>query len=384
MLPTLNTGDLALLHLQAGDARASLVLQRDPARECRALAHVSGYALSYWDRDLPPAIRPSLLQFASRVASQTGSVAPLSDVMETLRAGLPSTTQLTFRRRILAGQVTPRWPITLRGGPPTSLSEGLWPYDPELAGLRAGTRQLIKRDWLPPSQLRRDQAWLSDTGYRFATTSAAGSDASHRVLFVARDVVTLERAVEEERALSATSDRQEAASQWFGDMLGYPECCRLAFARLRPRGDLTLMAELLPPPPTAHFSPLTQWLLGPLALISHSPCRLDCPATQTLASTLAQSLESERPGFRAHWENLTRALHLIDRDGRCILLNGPGAPGQIKVASATELKTTQSGAGVVTQMRHDLVGQTVAMMGDALIGPGIFATLVADHRGSLR
>jgi hypothetical protein len=121
-----------------------VVLQADPDRSVRALSHGMGHAFSYWDRDLTPPLRPIVLKTARLFAGRPS--ADFDAVLAFLRSTLPADAEFRLHRRLIAGQTMPRWPNALRGGPPPPLTRSLWPFDPEVAGLLAGTRQLVKRD----------------------------------------------------------------------------------------------------------------------------------------------------------------------------------------------------------------------------------------------
>jgi hypothetical protein len=218
-----------------------------------------------------------------------------------------------------------------------------------------------------------DRSWLSDRGFVLGTAPAAGSD-GREVLFAATSVEVLEAARRAETALCADDAGRERAATWLGEALGYPACCRAAFERLGPRDDLSPAAELLPVGPR-QFSPMTQWLHAPLALISHTPCTLDCAPTRELAGILLDGLDAERPGFLTRWLALSRGVQVVDTSGRCFALFGPGAAGTVTVEAAVELHADR-----VTDVPM-LVERTISVDCDEVSDASLRATLLADHRG---
>ena len=248
--------------------------------------------------------------------------------------------------------------------------------------MRAGKRLLTKRDWLTAQHRDDDAAWLMGQGMLVQSAEAADAKGRH-VLFAALDAETLTMAVEAEAALGAAGDEREAAAQWLGRALGYPDCCRESFQRFGRRDDLTLATELLPNLGAPSSSPLTQWLTAPLALLSHVPCSLECSASTELAAASLAELETERPGFTERWDALARGIQAVDVAGRfySLFVSGSFSSG-IQVERAVEYCVPQTeDLTDVLQPVPELQGRRLEVAHGALVGEGFRAVLVADHRG---
>lgn len=195
----------------------------------------------------------------------------------------------------------PRWSSLARSGSPAK--GAIWPFDPELLQLEAGLRRVIKRETRSAEEARVAVEWFRSRGLDFIECGP--------VILAARDRPELDRA----RDLDAAGDRDSAAVRELGGLLGYPSCCVEAYLRLELRDDASLFDALLPRT-GGPFAPESAWLLGPLALVSHAPCALDCEPTLALGAATLSLVEAACPGFRARWRHLARRLHLIDADGR--------------------------------------------------------------------
>jgi hypothetical protein len=382
-LPVAKCGDTALLRLVLGDEWISLRLVFDPDGSQQALARAHGHGLSYLERQLIEPLRSIVLSAAQAFGALGDDVLATHEVVDVLGTLIPASTVLEYRRLIPAGQRLPRWPGTMRSGAARPLGENLWPFDPEVAAMRAGKRLLTKRDWLTAKHRDDDAAWLTGQGMLVRSAEAADARGRH-VLFAALDAQTLTTAVDAEAALGASGDEREAAAHWLGRALGYPDCCRESFQRFGRRDDLTLAADLLPNLGAPSSSPLTQWINASLALVSHVPCSLDCAESVNLAAALLTELERERPGFTERWDALVRGVQVIDVAGRFYSLYVSGSfDSVIQVERAVEYCVPHTED--LTNVMHpvpELQGRRLEVAHGALVGEGFRAVLVADHRGS--
>src|SRR5688572_24192383 len=146
----------------------TLRLVRDPAGRERALVHVRGWALSHVERVVPHALG-EVLALALRELSTEGpggEPPPVWKIAEPVAAALVragaqrgSLARVSELRRTPGGVPWPRWPTAFRSGRPPA--GGVWPFDPELAGMRLGLRTLIKREARVPAETAGDAEWLS-------------------------------------------------------------------------------------------------------------------------------------------------------------------------------------------------------------------------------
>ncbi|MCC6217609.1 MAG: hypothetical protein IT376_22310 [Polyangiaceae bacterium] len=195
----------------------------------------------------------------------------------------------------------PRWSARARSGAPAT--GAIWPFDPELAQLELGLRDLVKREAGDDEDRRVARAWLSARGLALAELGA--------VIFAARDATTLALALEAERA----GDRDPLAVRWLGARLGYPPCCTERYLAIPIRDDAGLFDALLPAP--GHPAPPESlWLVGALGLISHAPCSLECEDTLRLGRATLAALDARYAGFASVWRGLASRLHTLDADGR--------------------------------------------------------------------
>lgn len=365
-----------LMRLEREGVAATVRLKEDGARREPALAHGLGLALSYTG-ELPAPIRPLVVELGRRFAALGDGPASVTQGMRALSnllADLDPRAHLRSFRRLLAGQVAPRWSPYLRAGDHPQPG-AIWPFDPEAVALELGLRDVLKREHLPPLLLAAERDRFQRRGW---ATAMAGAS-----LFVGRERSAVEEAADTERALHAGGPAGDEAARRQGALLGYPPCCVAAYLRCRKYDDLTLYAHLLPPLPPSPAPALSVWLPGPLALVSHAPCAVDCAATLALAASIARGLESRRPGFLAAWTPLAARLHIIDVAGRALALDVEGeGPWQVRSAVVLQAPSSPDLSGLL-QPLPALEDARLCMEEGALVGPGIHATLAADHRGTL-
>jgi hypothetical protein len=197
--------------------------------------------------------------------------------------------------------VVPRWSSLARSGAPKAGE--LWPFDPELAQLRAGLRRVIKRETAGGEELERARAWLAESALTVVVEGA--------VLLAGVEPQAVERAHGAHRA----GDRAPDAVRELGALLGYPTCCVERYLALDVRSDAALFSALLPPE-TERAPPESLWLVGALSLVSHAPCALGCQRTLALGGATLEELERGHPGWSARWRALAARRHVIDADGR--------------------------------------------------------------------
>jgi hypothetical protein len=129
------------------------------------------------------------------------------------------------------------------------------------------------------------------------------------IVAVACDAATLTAVVDAQRAHHG--DR--AAPGTVGELMGYPKCCREAFARQAERGDnlenerLTLLRS-----PGAVVHPLLN-RLARVRLVSHHPCTADCAESIAIAKAVLARCAAVSPDA-ARWveHELERAVLCLD------------------------------------------------------------------------
>ena len=323
-------------------------LDRDPEGDRAAMVRLFGYALSHDGPSTPElrGLRTSLQAFETDELSSERALSTLVELgAEPVRsfAFEPSLPSWTEQHRIGFGEASE-----------------LLPFDPEVVGLRLGTRRLAKRDRLDADTQARVETWWQSEGLQ---TRRAG-----HCVFGATDAEVLGEA---ERWQSRLEQDEAEASRALGEMLGYPSCCIDAYLALGGNDDVALASALLPALPSAPASPLTLWLHAPLALVSHAPCSLGCAATLELARRLLAGLEQRVPGFATRWMSYARRVHAFDELGH---------------AWSIEMDTTVESASVLEgpKLAEDttLVGLPASIDAGGLIIEGRSFGLLADHRGA--
>ena len=296
--------------ISRGGVRAVLAVEPDPGRRLPALVHAVGHAVSHTQRTLQTPVRDLVLAMVEDLR-RTQADGPLPELIADLvRARAPDATA-----RVVPAVVLRPWPGIRRAG--GADVEEIWPFDPESVALDLGLRRLIKREAVP------------GRGVVFESPDDAEIAAAHRA----------EEALA--RGAEADADADHAVAH-LGDALGYPPCCVQAFLEQGRRDDLSLALALLPEPGGPPASPLTSWLVPPLALVSHAPCGLSCGATEELARALLDELDRRRPGFRSRWHGLAARVQAVSSDGRFF------AGADELVADAQRGCATRPGAGPPT------------------------------------
>lgn len=304
-----------------GSERVLLLLESDPDRVKKALAHGAGHALSHLDLELGPASRPVVLELGRRFARAEGS----EDVLGALRKACPASGRIELWRRLFPGQRVPRWPLALRSGRPRPGS--LWPFDAESAALDLGIRRAMFREARSADEAASDERWLKSQNF---LVQRRGHD-----LVAARERAHLEHALTVISTEVVSNADFVTRARELGSLFGYPACCVDSFVRIRRRDDVMLFADVLPrhaePVP-----PLSLFVNGSLSLVSHAPCSAQCPSTLELARALLESLDASSAGFAQLWLALARRLHAIDDRGRCFAFELE-APARLSVRSGVEI-----------------------------------------------
>ena len=345
-----------VIAIDTGATRTTLLLEPDGADKRRAFVHAGGFVISHLEASATQSIRGALLAISGDV-----SVDQLCERLST------DERRVTVVRRIDGRQRVPHWPVALRRGAPER--GRLWPFDAELAGIRLGTRRLVRREGLDAGEAERERAYFVQHGLAVRWLGPP-----HGTLVASLDPAVLDEAAAREAA-NVGADFRDAA-RWVGDALGYPPCCVDRFVQIRRREERLLLAEHLPPLRHAPAPAHTLWVNGALALISHAPCALTCAASVWLATRLLAELDRETPGFAALWLDLAHRVHALDVNGVALAidLEGPLDGGRIRSAVQIDVGASQS--------RDDLVGTAVAIREHQWVGKGLTASLVADHRGN--
>jgi hypothetical protein len=375
--------------LRVGDASVLIALVPDPGRRERAMARALGYAISHLTAEPPEPIRRSLGALSRALAAlgdaETDERSALDRIARACAAAIPGA-RLVALRRLPSDQRAPRWPSSLRIGAPSEEGHRVWPYDAELAGLLIGRRKLLVRESLTPALADVDARWLADHGVAVRRV-ASETDGSQRI-FGALDGSILDEAVTRHTAACRDHDGWAAAARWMGEMLGYPRCCVDVFTQVRRRDDVTLFVERLPPLPHPPAPPLSLWLDGALALVSHAPCSLRCAASRELAAAVLAELDRRSPGFADRWRALAARIHAVTADGRTFAIAAEGnlvADGAVRVIDAALLVPPEDeGIEGVLRPAAELAGAELRVERGLLVAPAPAswtATFVADHRG---
>lgn len=197
--------------------------------------------------------------------------------------------------------------------------------DGELLAFHAGKKRLVKRERLTRAQALRLQAspWLAGA----EATLFDGGASDDVTLLAARDATTLARALELEAAERRSGGHRAEAIRWMGAELGYPPCCVEAFSGRGVHDDATVLGRLLVPGRWNPWpAPANPFVPG-VSLVTHYPCRPDCPATRALGSELLAHLARVAPEREASTRRLLAApLVLFDRFD-LVVLEGAAVEG---------------------------------------------------------
>lgn len=294
------------------------------------------------------------------------------------RAGV----QLHLERRALYGAPLPHkhWQADTRG-------ISLRPWDVELTALAAGLRAIVKLDRVPPALVDTLRHTAAERGLVVAVVAPPGvaNDLPEAVtLLVGRDASPLGEACDLEATLLAAGEpwTVKAATLQMGALLGYPPCCVERFTRIAEQNDTTLAWAMLTGTSAPPASPSTQWLQPGLALLSHTPCALQCAPSVALGDRIAQAVEATDPGFDARWRSLAARLQVVDRHGTRMALAVEGALEYGATVIAADLLSASSDDPDGERRTRRLVGRTVVAECGGLVvaDDDWYAPYVADHR----
>ncbi|MBI4567623.1 MAG: hypothetical protein HY719_04415, partial [Planctomycetes bacterium] len=134
-------------------------------------------------------------------------------------------------------------------------------------------------------------------------------------LFIGRDA-----ALVEEAARRYDSPRVEDAVERVGELLGYPACCRRAFAALEDRGDNTAVRLATAARTTGAYD----WLLNNscVNLAPFYPCRYDCPEAARFARAVFDRLAEISPAYAARLRDMLRRPVLFFDAWRRLVFRG--------------------------------------------------------------
>jgi hypothetical protein len=291
---------------------------------------------------------------------------------------------LRIERRALYGAPLPRtdWRADGRG-------ISVRPWDVELTALAAGLRTIVKLDGVPRELVATLQHAAAQRGLQIEVVAPQRAEPSHAAglvtLLVARDASALVEARSLEAVLLVPGGAPGArtATLRMGELLGYPSCCVERFARIAEQNDTTLAWALLPGVPHVPAPPVTQWLQPGLALLSHSPCDLHCPASIALGERVLAAVEANEPGFAVRWRSHAARVQVVDQRGNRMALAVDGdMTTEAKVTAADVLASGAADPDAETRARR-LAGRTVTADSGGLVAAegGWYAPYVADHRG---
>lgn len=351
-----HANDHALIRANLEGELVHLELVHDPLGTRRGLLRSGPWVLSHLERDLSQSSLALLRGLDRALEGGPRCVVDALGASARLLRTLPPDVRV------------PVWPLRLRSGGPG----GPWPFDPETAALELSFRALVKRETFDARELAADAEWLRSSGLSLRIVQPADPH-GRRVLFAARHEAVLDRAVALEQAVHAGAPD---AARELGTLLGYPRCCVDAFTAIGRQDDATLLALRAGDPRPPRASASSSFLLGSLALVSHVPCRIDCPATLAIAERVRDALVAKSPSFDGAWRALATTMQMIDASGRAWILDARDEGERLRIERARELRPPGDGAHApILREAPELAGRLVDAELEALD-----AVFVADHR----
>jgi len=269
---------------------------------------------------------------------------------------------------------TNRWSVDARG-------ISLRPWDIELTAIEARLRGIVKWDLVPKefADVLREGAERRGLLVELVVPQDAQREGSV-TLVASHDAAILAEARELEQSLLTPG--AQASAPRMGELLGYPPCCVRRFARVAEHNDTTLAWALLPGA-GAPASPLTQWLQPGLALVSHSPCEVDCAASIALGQRLLDAVDAVESGFAAHWRSFAARVQVVDQRGNRLALAVDGSLDTPRKVMASDLLSSGGPDAHAVENAASLVGKWITIDSGGLVATnfGWYAPYVADHRG---
>jgi hypothetical protein len=290
---------------------------------------------------------------------------------------------LRVERRALYGTPMPR---TDRR--PTAGAISIRPWDVEFTALAAGLRTIVKLDRVPPELAESLGHTVARRGLRVEVVAPPRGEgepndpAGSVTLVVARDASALAEARNlETLLLTRGAPGAEAATVEMGALLGYPRCCVERFTRIAEHNDTTLAWALLPGLPHAPAPPLTQWLQPGLALLSHSPCDLHCPASIALGARILEAIDAQEPGFTSRWQALAARFQVVDWRGNRLALALDGRLDTGATVTAADVLASGGDDPDAAMHARALIGRTISTEAGGLVAAegDWYAAYVADH-----
>ena len=292
---------------------------------------------------------------------------------------------LRLERRALYGVPMPR-----SDRRPDAGDISIRPWDVELTALGAGLRTIVKLDRVSPELAESLRHTVAQRGLCVEVVAPPRGEgepndpAGSVTLLVARDAsaLTAARSLETVLLTRGGAPGAGAATLEMGGLLGYPRCCVERFTRIAEHNDTTLAWALLPGVPHAPASPLTQWLQPGLALLSHSPCDLHCPASIALGARILEAVDAQEPGFPARWRSLAARLQVVDLRGNRMALAVDGRLETGATVTAADVLASGGDDPDAATRARQLIGRTVSADAGGLVAAegDWYAAYVADHR----
>lgn len=217
-----------------------------------------------------------------------------------------------------------------------------WETDIELELLKAGIKQLVKREAVPAARVAAALKTFRDAGLRAQAVpipsprgaySLAGKSPRGRTatVLVAREDSALRQGAALEASIlsdEASQGRRRQAKRSMGELLGYPACCVEAYLS---RGDIISMTEyhLAPYVNTAeHCDPL----LNPLTFL-YFTCSCGCSAASENARAALAISEAASPKAAAKYKSVSAMPVLFWDCGRHLFLDGIFSNGRVTYKS---------------------------------------------------
>ena len=273
----------------------------------------------------------------------------------------------------------PRWSCLLRSG--FSCTE-LWPCDTELVALQLGLRRLIKRETREADEAEQAEQWLRSQGLIVERYRHEGGSPVLVAAATAQEVGSA--LVHESRSRRA----RDASAAWLGRALGYPRCCIEAYLAQPQRNDAALFNARVSTLPATPAPPESQWLIGPLALVSHAPCEPRCRETLALAAAVRDELERRLPGFHQRWRAVAARVVAVDTTGRAFALRLEGSvSSNAPIEDALEILPQAARMADTLRPAPELSGRSLELVSADLDGTAaathdrLVVRWLADHRG---
>ncbi len=144
-------------------------------------------------------------------------------------------------------------------------------------------------------------------------------------VFAGRDARCLDEIrsayLEERRAFTEGKPDPEHTRR-MGRLLGYPDCCVEAFLELENRDDGVLARRLFYDSASVPDPRLFRLPRGSASLLLHTPCRLDCEASNRIARAVMDAARNIAPEYARLVDDLARLPVLFFSENRYLRLSG--------------------------------------------------------------